>query len=190
MDLLRAWHGKSFKSFKKTNNFDICFPLLKSWGRGRWSMHICLLPHPLGIYKDLYLRKDGSTDWYWLQGRWMRIENNLLHVLGVSPRTHLGDSQACSWIIVSELCHQQLEPSKEQWDTEVEREDRIMKLFLCAKAMCRGKQGTLQIPNFGREWVTLIVLWVLNIPVFKLKLFFINLFGLSVSDFELHLSFN
>lgn len=36
-----------------------------------------------------------------------------------------------------------------------------------------------------------IVLWVSNIPIFELKLFFINnLFGLSVSDFELHLSFN
>lgn len=124
-----------------------------------------------------------SANW---RSRWMHIENNFLHVLSVSPYSSGGFTSmflnhyfrivsSAIGAVQRTVRHSGRERG---WSCKTD--------FVCAKAVCRRKQGILQIAHFGREWVTLIVLWVLNIPVFKLKLLFINSFGLSISDFELH----
>lgn len=54
--------GKVVNHLKKPNNFDIYFPPLKEpAGVGKWNIHICLLPYPLDIYKDLYHRRDRGA---------------------------------------------------------------------------------------------------------------------------------
>lgn len=51
------------------------------------------------------------------------------------------------------VSHQQLELSKEQRETRVQKEDAIVKWFvcLCVKATCREKQGCCKYSDFGRQ---------------------------------------
>lgn len=123
-----------------------------------------LFPHPLGIYKDVYLRKDRKAVSSASECRQMHAENKLLSVLSSSPETHLGDSQTCSWVIISEfvdkqqdlVSHQQLELSKEQWETQVQKEDAIVKwlvgLFVCVlKLLVERNRDMLQILWFWQS---------------------------------------
>lgn len=186
VELLRAWHGKSSKSLKKKpQKLWHLLPLLKEPVVGRSGAFTSLCFLILWAFTRICIsEKTGEHRVSAWQSRWMHIENNLLHVLSVSPYSSGGfTSMFLSHLFRIVSAIGAVQRTVRHWGKEGGWSCKTV--FVCAKAMCRRKQGMLQIPSFGRERVTLIVLWVLNIPVFTLKLFFINLFGLSVSDFEL-----